>query len=240
MTFVHFLFVESANPDAAIADPRLDRVRQIVSSTPNVRRALFYRPARARDFYTDDGPSPHLALQLYYDRLEDLEATIAAQGHLQALTDPALWQDLSAPRFTHQVMYARPFPVADSRLQPDPGALPCGYLVHYPGYAEDFVAWLDYYLDHHPQIMKDFPRIREIEIYTRVAWRDVINWERVDYMQRNRLIFDSAAALEAALNSPVRHRMREDFEAFPAFHGANIHYPMLVEALVGADIGAKA
>lgn len=50
-------------------------------------------------------------------------------------------------------------------------------------------------------------------------------------MQRNRLIFDGAAALEAALNSPVRHDMRADFEAFPPFSGSNVHYPMFTETL---------
>lgn len=238
MAFVHFIYVESADAGAEIAEARLERLRRIAGDTPGARRVLFYRPAQARDYYTDDGHSPRLALQLYYERLEDLEAAVSSKGHVQALTDPALWQDLPAPRFTHQAMYARPFPVEDPRLQPDPDTIPCAYLVHYPGHAEDFVAWLDHYLDHHPQIMKDFPRIREIEIYTRVSWRDSLPWERVDYMQRNRLIFDSAAALEAALNSPVRHRMRADFESFPAFSGANVHYPMLTEVLVGPAIGS--
>lgn len=232
MTFVHFIHVECPDPSRAIAPERLDRIRSHLRAIPGLTRAMFYLPAKARDYYTDDGPSPRLALQLYYPRLQDLEAAAARDGALQALTGPELWQDLPGVTFTHQAMYARPFPVLDATYAPDEGSLPCAYLVHYPGAADDFNAWLNHYLDNHPQIMKDFPRIREIEIYTRVGWRQALPWVQVDYMQRNRLIFDSPAALEGALNSPVRHRMREDFEAFPPFTGENIHYPMLTEDLL--------
>ncbi|AJE48828.1 hypothetical protein [Celeribacter indicus] len=70
--------------------------------------------------------------------------------------------------------------------------------------------------------MRFFPRIREIGIYTCADWRDTLDWTRKTYMQRNRLIFDGAAALEAALNSSVRHDMRTDLEAFPTFTGGNV------------------
>ena len=93
--------------------------------------------------------------------------------------------------------------------------------------------WLGYYLQHHPQIMHDFPGIREIEILTRVDWVDTLPWARLEYMQRNKLVFDSAAALEAALHSPVREAMRADRARFPPFEGGNVHYPMLTETVVG-------
>jgi hypothetical protein len=45
-------------------------------------------------------------------------------------------------------------------------------------------------------------------------------------MQRNKVVFDSPAALTAALNSPVRHEMRAAFARFPAFTGPITHFPM--------------
>ena len=50
--------------------------------------------------------------------------------------------------------------------------------------------------------------------------------ERAAYMQRNKVVFDNAAGLTAALNSPIRHEMRDDFNKFPPYEGSNIHYPM--------------
>jgi hypothetical protein len=46
-------------------------------------------------------------------------------------------------------------------------------------------------------------------------------------MQRNKVVFDSPDALNAALASPVRHEMRADFKNFPPFSGANLHFPMI-------------
>jgi hypothetical protein len=74
--------------------------------------------------------------------------------------------------------------------------------------------------------MKRFPGIRELEIYTRLDWCGFLPWRRVDYMQRNKVVFDDAASLNAALNSPVRDEMRIDFKQFPPFTGGNTHYPM--------------
>jgi hypothetical protein len=74
--------------------------------------------------------------------------------------------------------------------------------------------------------MRTFPGIRGIEILSRVDWTGFLPWERVNYMQRNRVMFDSQSALTTALQSPARVAMREDFKTFPPFEGGNAHYPM--------------
>ncbi|WP_193175190.1 hypothetical protein [Oricola nitratireducens] len=92
-----------------IAD-KVQRVQDIVTTIP----ALLFQPAEARDFYTNDDASPRLALQLYNESLEDLEAAIAADGALQPLTDADIWRMLGPVKITRQVMYARPYPVLDT------------------------------------------------------------------------------------------------------------------------------
>jgi hypothetical protein len=77
-----------------------------------------------------------------------------------------------------------------------------------------------------PVPMARFPGIREIEIYTRIDWVSALPWRRADCMQRNKVVFDDAAALTAALNSPVRHEMRADYHKLPPFEGSVSHYPM--------------
>jgi hypothetical protein len=74
--------------------------------------------------------------------------------------------------------------------------------------------------------MTQLPGLRELEVYTRLDWISVLPFPRASYMQRNKVAFDSAEALTRALNSPARHRMREDYHAFPAFTGGNTHYAM--------------
>jgi hypothetical protein len=45
-------------------------------------------------------------------------------------------------------------------------------------------------------------------------------------MQRNKVVFDDPLALSAALASPVRARMKRDFDRFPPYSGSAPHYPM--------------
>ncbi|MGY3528288.1 hypothetical protein [Bradyrhizobium sp. USDA 4452] len=92
-------------------------------------------------------------------------------------------------------------------------------------------AWNLHYLEHHPSIMRSFPGVRQIEIYTRIDWVDRLPSQRVEYMQRNRLMFDSPQALALALSSDVIKRMRADFVQFPPFAGGNKHFPMLTSVV---------
>ena len=224
---MHFAYLLTfrAPPGVNVTDRDFATVERIVRQTPELQRAHLHKPAASKDYYIDDGPSPTLALQLDFLSIDALESAVASEGHLQALvTQP--WEILDKCDVEQQAMAIRRFPVMDGQYRVAPGELPVSYLVHYPGEAEDFGVWINYYLTHHPQIMAKFAGIREIEIYTRVDWLDAMPYRRVHYMQRNKLIFDNEAALNAANFSDVRHEMRQDFEAFPPFTGGNLHYPM--------------
>ena len=68
--------------------------------------------------------------------------------------------------------------------------------------------------------------MRLVEIYTRIDWVSGLGWAAETAMQRNKLMFDSPAALTAALASPVLQAMRADFDTFPPFEGGNVHYAL--------------
>jgi uncharacterized protein (TIGR02118 family) len=179
-----------------------------LASAPGLQKMHIYTPDRAHDPFLNDGAPPPLVLQLYFDTLALLEA--ACDGALHPVM--GLCQV--------QAMRVLPFKV------PEPKDPQCTYLVAYEGKAEDEKAWHEHYLAHHPALMARLPGIRELEIYLPVEWRSGSGWRRAACMQRNKVGFDSAAALTAALNSPVRQEMRADFKAFPAYSGGITHYPM--------------
>jgi hypothetical protein len=226
MPFCYFLTFANT-PDAALSSVDKAAISAIVMATPGLTQADLHTPTVASDIYTADGPSPPLALQLYFDDLVTLERAIAADGHLQRLAASGAWPSLKGAKATQQVMYARSFPVDDGA-----GREPrCSFLVHYPGPAADFNAWLNHYVAGHPPLMRCFPGIRQIEILTRVDWIDAMPFERVAHMQRNRVVFDNPEALTAALQSPVRHELRADFHKFPPYEGGSFHFPMISEAI---------
>jgi hypothetical protein len=217
-------FAQANAAGAVVTAAELNRLAETIAPVPGVTEVLLFTPGTTHDPYLNDGQPPALALQVYFDGIEALEG--ALDGPLMALADPAHLPSLTGATFTQQAMLARSFTVADPVFRTPPDAHPCTYLVAYEGTAEDLPSWLSHYIAHHVAIMTRFPGIRQVEVCTRIDWCGALPWPRVDHMQRNKVVFDDADALTAALNSPVRHEMRADFSTFPPFAGAVSHFPV--------------
>ena len=192
----------------------VDGIPRLVSGIAGLEKVHVYTPGRAHDPFLNDGSPPPLALQLYFGSLAALEAAIA--GPLTPVKGIC----------EVQAMLVRPFAVPEPRQDPL-----CTYLVAYEGKADDENAWHAYYLAHHPALMAKLPGIRQLEIYTPVQWLCPPGWRRMECMQRNKVAFDSAEALTAALNSPVRKEMRADYAKLPPFSGRVTHYPMATSVI---------
>jgi uncharacterized protein (TIGR02118 family) len=221
--------------DGVADEDDLEWLERWLAATPGLARGLIHTPAQTHDPYLDDGRPPALAVQLYFAEIAALEAALARNGHLAALGAPDALPSLRGAAVTQQAMLARSFPVPDAHGGAHSGTAsgepPCSYLVTYEGAAEDQNAWVAHYIEHHTAIMARFPGIREIEVGTRIDWCGFLPWPRVDAMLRNKVVFDDASALTAALNSPVRHDMRADFQRFTPFTGTVTHFPMATRDL---------
>ena len=204
--------------EARTAD--LAAVAAVVAAASGVTRAVLHTPATTHDPYLNDGAPPGLALQVYCETIEALEAALA--GPLQALASC-----IPADGTAQQAMLVRSFPVPEPAVR----ETMCAYLVSYAGPAGDLPVWLAHYIAHHTAIMARFPGIRAVEVYTRIDWCGGLPCRRVEHMQRNKVVFDDPAALTAALNSPARHEMRADFAKFPPFTGAVTHFPMTARTI---------
>lgn len=186
----------------------------VLQSLAGLVYAHIYTPASAADPYLDDGPPPPMMLECAFGSIETLEAALSRAGPLATLAETAA--------ITHQAMLLRQFPVP----QPRPLERCCTYVVSHEGEAEDTDVWLAHYLAHHPSIMARLPGIRAIMVATRIDWISGLAWPRAHALQRNRVAFDTADALSAALASPVRHEMRAHFDQLPPFRGRVAHFPM--------------
>lgn len=234
MNFCYFAhFRNSPGANAHISADELRTIEDIVSRVEGLSRALIHYPVPegATHAFPHDEAAPPCVLQLYAAEIETLEDALRPQGALQELVAEGVRTGLHALKLQQQVMLVRHLAItpfeADRRLAPGS----CSYLVHYPGQAADLSAWHRHYIDSHPPIMRKFPKVREIEICTRLDWIGGLPGMRVDFMQRNKLRFDTASDLSAALASPVIREMRADFHTFPDFAGGNVHYPMLTQSI---------
>jgi hypothetical protein len=230
MRYCFFAFFEfdQVHPDPSGQIP-VDMGRGL-TALAGLTQALVHTPlpADTPHAFPDDQKPPHLAWQLYADQPEEIEAWLMPQGALhRALPHLLATMGHGGRVVQQQMMLNRRFPT------PQPaGTRSATYLVHYPGQAQDLNAWNTHYLTSHPHIMQTFPGIQGIEIYTRLDWIGGLPGPRVEFMQRNKVVFADAQALSAALLSPVIHDMRADFHRFPAFTGGNVHHPMATHAAI--------
>lgn len=230
-------FLASFQHPGAVSATDLDALSLAVASSPGLASGVIHTPAQTHDPYLDDGRPPALVLQLYFGDLPALKAALAPGSPLASLAAPDALPSLRGATVTQQAMLARSFPV------PEPAGadgVRCAYLVSYEGTADDLDAFVSHYIASHTAVMARFPGIRAIEVCTRIAWCSALPWPRADAMLRNKVVFDDPAALTEALNSPVRHEMREDFKMFPAFTGPVTHYPMLATPLPRLARGLRA
>jgi hypothetical protein len=193
-----------------------------------LRRLVIHCPVQAAHgdpLLSAPAQYPHCVLQWYFDDLGQLEAALERDGRIQAALDISGAAGCDQHLFAQQVMAVRKFATPDAGVS-QAAVERCTYLVSYEGEAADLNAWLTHYLTHHPPLMAELPGIRELEIYTRVDYRTGLALPRATAMQRNKVVFDDPLALSAALASPVRARMRGDFERFPPYSGSTPHYPM--------------
>jgi hypothetical protein len=225
------LFLSFRTRTNAPAAAELARLDEVLRVTPGIAKALIHSSAQASDPYVKDGAPPQLVLQLYFAELPKLEGALAHNGPLAVLMSRQQFPALADADVTQQAMVVRAFAVPEPALRNASGTPYCTYLVSYEGKAEDLNAWHAHYLAKHTVHMACFPGIRELEVYTRLDWVSVLPWPRVNFMQRNKVAFDSPEALTQALHSPVRHEMRADYKTFPAFTGPTNHFAMATRVL---------
>lgn len=223
------LFVLFDHPDAVASAADLALVEERAAALVGLERALVLTPlaASAEHPFKADGRGPALALQLDFASADALAASLDPGSRLASLAAADALPSLAGATVSHQPMTRRDFPVADPAFRLPPGGLPCTFLVQYPGRAENLRAWLDHYDANHPPIMVRFPGIRAVSTFRPIeAWRSGLPWARSEAMQRNKVVFDSVAALEAALASPVMDEMRADGATFPPYSPRATHHPM--------------
>lgn len=225
------LFVDFAKPACGSLPSLSDRapIHDILRAVQGVRKGLTMVPTVAMDRYHAPVTGPVLAIQLYFDCLADAEAAIAQGSPLTRLVADRL-PELEGADASHQIMLVRPCPVRSSGSSAS--HVGCAFAVHYSGEPEDMNEWLTHYMAHHVPVMAMLPQVRELEVYTRVDWISASPWRRVDHFQRNKVVFDTPPLLESALNSPVRDRLKADFDLFPPFTGQSVHVPMEYEQIV--------
>jgi len=103
------------------------------------------------------------------------------------------------------------------------------YFVRYQGAPVDAAAFDAHYAGPHAALLRDFPGIRSLILHSPARVRDPFPTNDGGLHLLSQMVFDSEAALQAALDSAARRRAFEDRTNFPAFNGAVAHQAMRAE-----------
>ncbi|MFP6734708.1 MAG: hypothetical protein VB959_12805 [Rhodospirillales bacterium] len=210
MTIAYFL----TSNDAAFAEPLMPRLM----GQAEVLGASLFTPDKAEDPYVDDGAPPALMVQIDMANVGALE-TLFADTEIRAMIEAA------GPSAKGDAFEVSAFPISgidDPALR----TAPMSFVVRYFAPVSDENLFRSNYLENHPPIMADMPGIRNVLCYVPATWSNSAPIPSSGCILGNEAVFDSLDALNTALASDVRHRLREDYKSFPVKPGPNTHYAM--------------
>ena len=175
------------------------------------------------DPFVDDRDGPILMVQTGHADLLDVQKFLVSPAFAAASVLGAA--GISGLCLTHDVMTQEFFAVGDDEA-PRPMEAPLSFVVRYHEPCEDSAVFTGHYRQGHATALAQLPAIRNVLVYARTEWDDPSSVERAEYLLGNEVVFDSLDHLNAALNSPLRHELREHYKSFPGWSGHNTHYAM--------------
>jgi hypothetical protein len=223
MSIIYFLEVHSTHDDnMALSSSLLDELKLSLRTLPNLIELLMFTPEEGGDdpFLKDKHP-PLLVVQAMFNEINLLEKTLNS-AEFQKLQNQISALPIKNLRLIQEAMQMESFLASETKN----GLADLSYLVSYQGPAENETEFLQYYRDHHPQILMHFPDVRRVELGLPVKWTPAADIEHANRLLYCEVSFDSMSLLNTALNSPMRAELRKDFECFPPFSGAVTHFPM--------------
>lgn len=224
MTVSYFVIYEGdASRSAAFVDYYLTRHVELVKGLPDLRSLAVMRPLAFDDPHLGNEPGPFLVAHMMFDDVAALERAVLSDERLAARADVANFPPFDG-RAVYQAMRNEDHSPIASRL--DRSRAPICHFVVYRRPAENEATFIDFYRRNHVPLLGEFPRVREIRVFTPVEWRDRPFVTRAELMLVNLTAFESEADFRAAMASDVRTRVQRDFASFPRFSGRCTHTAM--------------
>ena len=196
-----------------------------LKSRTEVSSVEFYTPeaSKERVHDMDDLVPPALIVEISMDSQEAAEALVKS-GQFQQFFNDKQRLDASAERIDVDVVEKIHFPLAGQDEVPARTA-PMSFVVRYFGPVRDGSDFVDYYINHHPQIAAKFPGIRNVLCYMPIGWRDMDKVDDESFIVGNEVVFDDLESFKAALASEVFTELRADGENFEKW-GYSFHHAM--------------
>ena len=197
----------------------------LLKSNPDVSAVEFYtpEPMKERIHDMDDLTPPTLIVQIDFDSLESANQLADSDEFKKFFLDK---QGFSQPaeRIDFEILEAVHFDLPGHE-SPPPRTAALSFVVRYYGPVKDGSNFVDYYINHHPQIAANFPDIRNVLCYLPVDWRSMDEIKDDRLIIGNEVVFDDLESLKTALASDVFDALGADGEKFEPW-GYSSHHAM--------------
>lgn len=226
-----FYLLEIHSNDKSINSLSNLQVNSLVSSLkklPGLSGLLLFTQADGgHDPFLKDENPPLIVFQAQFSDKEFLHNALSS-SEFNNFREQLLALPANGLRVLQEAMLSEPFLSSETAEE----KADLSYLVNYQGPAENEIEFLQYYRDHHPAILMEFPDIRRVELGTPIVWTAADGIDRADRMLYCEVSFDNIEKLNFALNSDVRKELRKDYDCFPPFSGEVTHFPMHRKVIV--------
>ncbi len=213
-----------------LANDYIDQPLSLLTSNSAVSAVEFYTPEVSDEpvHDMDELTPPALIVEINLDSAADAELLVNSPAFRKAFTDKSRFAN-PAERIDVEILEKMHFnlPGHDS---PPARTAPMSFVVRYYGPFRDGSDFIDYYINHHPQIAAKFPGIRNVLCYLPLDWRNMDKIDDETMLIGNEVVFDDLESFKAALASDVFTELRADGKKFESW-GYSSHHAMHREAV---------
>lgn len=212
-------------PAANLSDYFMADPLALLKSNPNVAAVEFYTPERSKErvHNMDDVAAPTLIVQIDVDSPEDAKSLKESEAFEKLFTDKLSFEK-PADKINVEILETINFNLPGED-KPKPRIAPMSFVVRYYGPTKDGSDFADYYINHHPQIMANFPGVRNVICYLPPDWRSMDEITDNRMIIGNEVVFDDLESFKTALASDVFPELEADGENFPPW-GYSTHHAM--------------
>jgi hypothetical protein len=203
----------------------MDDPLSLLKSNPDVIDVEFYTPesAKERVHDMDDLPPPTLIVQIDFDSVEKAKQMTESDELKKLFIDKKAFAK-PADKIKLEILETVHFDIPGHE-SPPPRTAPMSFVVRYYGPTRDGGDFVDYYINHHPQIAANFPGIRNVLCYLPIGWRDRDEVTDDSLVIGNEVVFDDLESFRKALASDVYAEMGADGKKFEP-SGYSSHFAM--------------
>jgi uncharacterized protein (TIGR02118 family) len=228
MSYLYLLEIHSNDDNSIMSTEDILKLESSFKELPDLANLFSFTQADGGyDPVLKDEHPPLLVFAAMFNDKDALHLALSSAEFKNAC-ELLIALSVTGLRALQEAMLFEPFLSSETSA----GKANISYLVNYQGPAENEIEFLQYYRDHHPAILMQFPDIRRVELGTPIEWSASNDIERANRMLYCEVSFDSIDKLNNALGSEKRIELRKDYDYFPPFSGAVTHFPMHRKVIV--------